>query len=188
LRSAVYEWNYARADDRDPPSRDRGRHDRKDSAREEIFSDKFLIKRPLLQALEPDTRRRASAADRRARPHRRAVRGVLLEVLSRLPDHHSRAGTVKASAPPIVVITSNRTREVHDALKRRCFYHWVGYPTPNARPKSCGTKAPGIAASAVARGGGFVQSCARLRICSSCRASPRPSIGRQALSSSTCSR
>ena len=95
---------------------------------QDIFSDRFLIKRPLLQALEPDS---AGAPvllidelDRTDEP----FEAYLLEVLSDFQITIPEIGTIKAAEPPIVVITSNRTREIHDALKRRCLYHWVDYP------------------------------------------------------------
>ena len=94
----------------------------------DVFSEQYLIKRPLLQALEPDT---AGAPvllidelDRADEPFDAFLLEVLAENQITIPEF----GTVKAEAPPITIITSNRTREIHDALKRRCFYHWVDYP------------------------------------------------------------
>ena len=107
VASAVYEWNYAGADDRDPPRRG-GRRGRPRAARtSDIFSERFLIKRPLLQALEPDPRRRAGPADRRARPHRRGVRGLPAGGAVRLPGDdpgarhdQGRRSRRSSSSPP----------------------------------------------------------------------------------------
>ena len=125
---------------------------------EEVFSERFLIKRPLLQALEPDT---AGApvllideVDRTDDP----FEAFLLEVL---PDYQitiPEIGTIKADAPPIVVITSNRTREIHGALKRRCFYYWVDYPSIQRELRILALKAPQIAASLSRQVAGFVQA------------------------------
>jgi MoxR-like ATPase len=117
----------------------------RDTVEEEIFSDRFLIKRPLLQALEPDL---AGAPvllidelDRTDEP----FEAYLLEVLSDFQITIPEIGTVKAAEPPIVVMTSNRTREIHDALKRRCFYYWVDYPTAERELEILRLKAPGAA-------------------------------------------
>src|SRR3546814_8876889 len=95
---------------------------------ESIFSRRFLIERPLLQALEPSVDGPPvlliDELDRTDEP----FEAYLLEVLSDFQITVPEIGTIKADKPPIVVITSNRTREIHDALKRRCFYHWVDYP------------------------------------------------------------
>src|SRR5499433_2997294 len=94
-----------------------------------IFSDRFLIKRPLLQALEPEIEGAPvlliDELDRTDEP----FEAYLLELLSDFQVTIPEIGTVHAEHPPIVVITSNRTREIHDALKRRCFYYWVDYPS-----------------------------------------------------------
>ena len=127
VASAVYEWNYARQmiEIRLAESGSESR----DTIEEEIFSDRFLIKRPLLQALEPDLAGPPvlliDELDRTDEP----FEAYLLEVLSDFQITIPELGTIKAEKPPIVVITSNRTREIHDALKRRCFYFWVDYPS-----------------------------------------------------------
>jgi MoxR-like ATPase len=127
LASAAYEWDYPRqmleiriAEAARDVDRARIEHD--------LFSEKFLVKRPLLQALEPDPAGPPvlliDEIDRADEP----FEAFLLEVLS---DHQvtiPEIGPVTAAAPPLVVITSNRTREIHDALKRRCFYAWIDYP------------------------------------------------------------
>ena len=127
VASAVYEWNYPAQMVEIRLAEAEGVRDRKQLA-SDIFSERFLIKRPLLQALEPDT---AGAPvllidelDRTDEP----FEAYLLEVLSDFQITIPEFETVKAKEAPIVIITSNRTREIHDALKRRCYYHWIGYP------------------------------------------------------------
>ena len=112
----------------------------------DIFNDEFLIKRPLLQALEPDS---AGAPvllidelDRTDEP----FEAYLLEILSDYQVTIPELGTISAEQPPLVIITSNRTREIHDALKRRCFYHWVDYPNAEREQEILSVKAPEAAA------------------------------------------
>jgi MoxR-like ATPase len=143
IASAVYEWNYPRQmiEIRLAETGTAGR----DSVEEEIFSDRFLIKRPLLQALEPELGGAPvlliDELDRTDEP----FEAYLLEVLSDFQITIPEIGTVKAAEPPIVVMTSNRTREIHDALKRRCFYYWVDYPTAERELEILRLKAPGAA-------------------------------------------
>ena len=141
VAAAVYEWNYARQMIEIRLAEAAGVRDRK-SLGEDVFSEAFLIKRPLLQALEPDA---AGAPvllidelDRADEP----FEAYLLEVLSDFQITIPEIGTVKAPEPPIVVITSNRTREIHDALKRRCFYYWVDYPNAERELEILKRKAP----------------------------------------------
>jgi MoxR-like ATPase len=129
----------------------------KDSVEEEIFSDKFLIKRPLLQALEPDTAGAPVLLIDEIDRTDEAFEAFLLEVLGDFQITIPEMGTVKAAHPPIVVITSNRTREVHDALKRRCLYHWVGYPSAERELEIVRTKVPGISKKLSEQVVGFVQ-------------------------------
>jgi MoxR-like ATPase len=143
VSAAVYEWNYAEqmiairlAEAEGNVDRDRLSHD--------VFSDRFLIKRPLLQALEPDTTGAPVLLIDELDRTDEAFEAFLLEVLADFQVTIPELGTVKAEHPPIVVITSNRTREIHDALKRRCLYHWVGYPTAERELKIVRTKVPGI--------------------------------------------
>ncbi len=140
VASAVYEWNYPRQMIEIRLAE--GGTESKDTVEEEIFSDRFLIKRPLLQALEPDL---AGAPvllidelDRTDEP----FEAYLLEVLSDFQITIPEMGTIRAKEPPIVVITSNRTREIHDALKRRCFYYWVDYPDATRELEILRIKAP----------------------------------------------
>jgi MoxR-like ATPase len=143
VSAAVYEWNYAEqmiairlAEAAGSVDRERLSHD--------VFSERFLIKRPLLQALEPDTAGAPVLLIDELDRTDEAFEAFLLEVLADFQVTIPEMGTVKAEHPPIVVITSNRTREIHDALKRRCLYHWVGYPTAERELKIVRAKVPGI--------------------------------------------
>jgi MoxR-like ATPase len=143
VAAAVYEWNYAAqmiairlAEAEGAVDRDRLAHD--------VFSERFLIKRPLLQALEPDTAGAPVLLIDEIDRTDEAFEAFLLEVLADFQVTIPEMGTVKAAHPPIVVVTSNRTREVHDALKRRCLYHWVGYPSAERELKIVRAKVPGI--------------------------------------------
>jgi MoxR-like ATPase len=128
INHAVYEWDYARqllelrileaAHDVD-----------RDRARQELFSEAYLIKRPLLRALEsPGGRAPVLLIDEIDRADEE-FEGYLLELLSEFKVTIPELGTIAASTPPVVVLTSNRTREIHDALKRRCLYQWIDYPS-----------------------------------------------------------
>src|SRR5437879_3961804 len=127
VSAAVYEWNYAAQMIEIRLSEARGGADRARLA-EDVFADRFLIKRPLLQALEPDTAGAPVLLIDEIDRTDEAFEAFLLEVLADFQVTIPELGTIKAVHPPIVVVTSNRTREIHDALKRRCLYHWVGYP------------------------------------------------------------
>jgi len=127
VATAVYEWNYSRQMIEIRLAEAEGVHDRERLA-DDIYASRFLIRRPLLQALEAsDTGAPVLLIDEIDRTDE-AFEAFLLEVLSDYQITIPELGTIRAAEPPIVVITSNRTREVHDALKRRCLYHWVGYP------------------------------------------------------------
>src|SRR5246500_3360477 len=128
VAGAVYEWNYAAQMIAIRVAEAQGEHDRT-RLEHDVFSERFLIKRPLLQALEPDTAGAPVLLIDEIDRTDEAFEAFLLEVLADFQVTIPELGTVKAAQPPIVVITSNRTREVHDALKRRCLYHWVGYPS-----------------------------------------------------------
>jgi MoxR-like ATPase len=127
VAAAVYEWNYPRQMIEIRLAEAAGQTSRERLAAD-IFSERFLIKRPLLQALQPDSGRAPvlliDELDRADEP----FEAYLLEVLSDFQVSIPEIGTIRAAEPPIVVITSNRTREIHDAVKRRCLYHWVDYP------------------------------------------------------------
>jgi MoxR-like ATPase len=143
ISSAVYEWNYGAqmiairlAEAEGEGDRERIEHD--------VFSERFLIKRPLLQALEPDPAGPPVLLIDEIDRTDEAFEAFLLEVLADFQITVPELGTIKATHPPIVLVTSNRTREVHDALKRRCLYHWVGYPNAERELKILRTKVPGI--------------------------------------------
>jgi MoxR-like ATPase len=140
---AVYEWNYPRQmlAIRAADSTVEGRH----AAMEEIFSEEYLIKRPLLQAIEASASGRAPVLliDEIDRADEE-FEAFLLELLSDFQVSVPELGTMVAEHPPVVIITSNRTRELHDALKRRCLYHWIDYPTVDKEYTIVQTKVPGV--------------------------------------------
>jgi MoxR-like ATPase len=160
IASAVYEWNYARQM-LEIRLAEAGSASREEIQRD-IFDARFLIKRPLLQALESD----AGGApvllidelDRTDEP----FEAYLLEVLSDFQVTIPEIGTVKAAEPPIVIVTSNRTREIHDALKRRCFYHWVDYPTAARELEILAVKAPAAGEALSREVVGFVQGLRKM--------------------------
>ena len=127
IGSAVYEWNYSRQMLEIRLAEAAGTVDKARLARD-VFSEEFLIERPLLQALRSDDRGAPvlliDELDRTDEP----FEAFLLELLSENQISIPEIGTVRATEPPLVIITSNRTREIHDALKRRCLYHWVDFP------------------------------------------------------------
>ncbi|MGY6248883.1 AAA family ATPase [Bosea thiooxidans] len=128
LASAVYEWNYAGQMMAIRLAEASGIADDRDRLEGDIFSEKYLVKRPLLQALEPQEGGAPILLIDELDRTDEAFEAFLLEVLADAQVTIPEFGTVKAAEPPIVILTSNRTREIHDALKRRCLYHWVGYP------------------------------------------------------------
>src|SRR3954447_6208673 len=157
VSAAVYEWNYAEqmiairlAEAEGSVDRERLSHD--------VFSERFLIKRPLLQALEPDPAGAPVLLIDELDRTDEAFEAFLLEVLADNQVTIPEMGTVKAAHPPIVVITSNRTREIHDALKRRCLYHWVGYPTAERELQIVRAKVPGVGKKLSEQVVGFVQA------------------------------
>ena len=125
---AVYEWDYARQLVELRILEATEKVDRA-SARREIYSDAFLIKRPLLQAIDPARPRPAVLLIDEIDRADEEFEGYLLELLAEFQITIPEFGTVRALDPPLVVLTSNRTREVHDALKRRCLYQWIEYPS-----------------------------------------------------------
>ena len=152
--SAVYEWNYAaqmieirlaEASSARPDAAD-------------LFDSRFLIKRPLLEALEPQPGGPPvlliDEIDRADEP----FEAFLLEILSDYQVTVPETGTIKAAEPPIVIITSNRTREVHDAVKRRCLYHWVDYPSMQRELDILKAKAPALPAALTRQIAAFVQT------------------------------
>jgi MoxR-like ATPase len=146
VAAAVYEWNYAAQMIAIRVAEAQGEHDR-ERLEHDVFSTRFLIKRPLLQALEPDAAGAPVLLIDELDRADEAFEAFLLEVLADFQVTIPELGTVKAERPPIVVITSNRTREIHDAIKRRCLYHWVGYPSAERELTIVRTKVPGIGAA-----------------------------------------
>ena len=156
ISSAVYEWNYA-AQMIDIRLREAGGGMNADGLNEEIFSERFLIRRPLLQALDPvDGKAPVLLIDELDRTDE-AFEAFLLELLSEYQVTIPEIGTIKAKQKPIVIITSNRTREIHDALKRRCLYHWVDYPTAERELEIVRAKTPGVSEILSAEIVAFVQ-------------------------------
>jgi MoxR-like ATPase len=136
---ALYEWDYARQmlQIRAMSDRQAGR----DDAVDELFGPKFLLERPLLAAVRAGDRAvllidEVDRADDE-------FEAFLLEILADFQITIPEVGTIRAQTPPLVVLTSNRTRELHDALKRRCLYHWVGYPSPEREVEIVLVRAPG---------------------------------------------
>ena len=156
VASAVYEWNYSLQMIEIRLSEAVGDRDRTSIA-DNLFSEKFLIKRPLLQALEPCSSGPPvlliDELDRTDEP----FEAYLLEVLSEFQITIPEIGTISAKEPPIVIITSNRTREVHDALKRRCFYYWIDYPDAERELEILQVKAPAAPADLSRQVVAFVQ-------------------------------
>ncbi len=156
VAGAVYEWNYARQMIEIRVAEAAGEADR-ERLGGDVFDERFLIKRPLLQALESDERGPPvlliDELDRADEP----FEAYLLEILADFQITVPEIGTIKAEEPPVVVITSNRTREIHDALKRRCFYYWVDYPDAERELEILAIKAPGAAAGLSRQVVAFVQ-------------------------------
>jgi MoxR-like ATPase len=143
VAAAVYEWNYGAQMIAIRLAEVEGEHDR-ERVEHDVFSEQYLIKRPLLQALDPDPAGPPVLLIDEIDRTDEAFEAFLLEVLADFQITVPELGTVKAPHPPIVVVTSNRTREVHDALKRRCLYHWVGYPDAQRELKILRAKVPGV--------------------------------------------
>jgi MoxR-like ATPase len=122
------------------------------------FAERFLIKRPLLQALEPDVAGAPVLLIDELDRADEAFEAYLLEILSDFQVTIPELGTIKAPQPPIVIITSNRTREIHDALKRRCLYHWVDYPEAERELAIVKSRVPGISAKLSQQVVRFVQA------------------------------
>ena len=156
VASAVYEWNYSRQMI-EIRLAEAGGENKRERLAEDIFARRFLIERPLLQALAPHAEGAPvlliDELDRADEP----FEAYLLEVLSDYQITIPEIGTLTAAVPPIVVITSNRTREIHDALKRRCFYCWIDYPTAERELEILRLKAPDADAALSQQVVAFVQ-------------------------------
>ncbi|MEX2454684.1 MAG: MoxR family ATPase [Rhodospirillaceae bacterium] len=158
VSSAVYEWNYSMQMIDIRISEAAGEKNRSE-IEEGIFSERFLIKRPLMQALELDENGNPPVLlidelDRTDEP----FEAFLLEVLSDFQVTIPEIGTIRAEKPPIVIITSNRTREIHDAIKRRCFYFWVDYPDAKRELEILKVKVPDAASALTEQVVAFVQN------------------------------
>jgi MoxR-like ATPase len=156
VAAAVYEWNYARQMLEIRLAEVTGERD-KDRLERDVFSAAFLVKRPLLQAIEPSPGGPpvllVDELDRADEP----FEAFLLEVLSDFQITVPEIGPFRAETPPPTIITSNRTREIHDALKRRCFYHWIGYPDAARELSILARRAPEVPALLSRQIVGFVQ-------------------------------
>jgi MoxR-like ATPase len=160
LAGAAYEWNYGRQmmeirlAEREAVSRE--------ALAAELFSERFLTPRALLQAIDPKRPippvLLIDELDRADEP----FEAFLLEVLADYQITIPELGTVKAAQPPIVVLTSNRTREIHDAVKRRCLYHWVGFPDAARELQILNRRVPGAGAALAAQIVAFVQKLRQL--------------------------
>ena len=155
LAGAAYEWNYARQMLEIRLGESEGKS--RSALADELFSDRFLIRRALLQAIDPAQPvppvLLIDEIDRADEP----FEAFLLEVLSDFQITIPEYGTVKAVQPPIVILTSNRTREIHDAVKRRCLYHWVGFPDAAREATILQRRVPGAPARLSAEIVAFVQ-------------------------------
>ncbi|MBI3049525.1 MAG: MoxR family ATPase [Acidobacteria bacterium] len=156
ISHAVYEWNYSRQLLEIRLLETAEALDRTSAARE-IFTEAFLIKRPLLRAVEQSRERPPVLLIDEIDRADEEFEGYLLELLSDFQITIPEIGTIRAEQPPVVVITSNRTREVHDALKRRCVYAWIDYPDFEKEHRIVSTKVPGLSARLAAQVTAFVQ-------------------------------
>jgi MoxR-like ATPase len=155
IAQAAYEWNYPRQMIEIRMAEAEGVKSR-EGLEQDIFSERFLIRRPLLRALEPLGAPPVLLIDELDRTDE-PFEAYLLEVLSDWQITVPEIGTLRAAEPPVVVITSNRTREIHDAVKRRCFYHWVDFPDAARELAILGRKAPKASASLSREVVAFVQ-------------------------------
>ena len=158
LASAAYEWNYARQllEIRLAEAAREGTADR-DALAARLFDERFLVRRPLLRSLQAGPGGAPvlliDELDRADEP----FEAFLLEVLSDFQITIPELGTVRAAQPPIVILTSNRTREIHDAVKRRCIYHWVGFPDARREMDIVRRRVPGVDAELARQIVAFVQ-------------------------------
>ncbi|WP_407520609.1 AAA family ATPase [Methylobacterium oryzisoli] len=157
VAAAVYEWNYAGQMMAIRLAEAGGTVDR-DRLESDLFSERYLIRRPLLRALEPgEGGAPVLLVDELDRTDE-AFEAFLLEVLSDFQVTIPELGTIRAPEPPVVVLTSNRTREIHDALKRRCLYHWVDYPDAERELAILTRRVPGAPAALARDVVAFVQA------------------------------
>jgi MoxR-like ATPase len=160
ISHAVYEWDYARQLLELRILDAAGALSREDAHRE-LYSDTFLIKRPLLQAIDPARSRPAVLLIDEIDRADEEFEGYLLELLAEFQVTIPELGTVRAKEPPLVILTSNRTREVHDALKRRCLYQWIEYPSFEKELAIVRARVPGASARLAEQITTLVQSLRR---------------------------
>ncbi len=162
--AAVYEWNYLRQVMELKLAEAAHSGESREQLAAEVFSERFLLKRPLLQALEPGPNGPPvlliDEVDRADEP----FEAYLLEILADFQVTVPELGTFRAEQPPIVVLTSNRTREVHDALKRRCLYHWLGYPDAARELQILRLRAPESGERLARQIVGWVQALRQLKL------------------------
>ena len=156
INQAVYEWNHARQMIEIRLMEATGSVDQEAASRD-LFDERFLIKRPLLQAIDKDRDRPAVLLIDELDRADEEFEGFLLELLSDFQITIPEIGTYTAKHPPIVLITSNRTREIHDALKRRCLYHWVDYPDYQKELQIVTTRLPDAPRRLAEQVTGFIQ-------------------------------
>jgi MoxR-like ATPase len=165
ITHAVYEWNYARQlIEIRVAERDGIHSDNRGKQVRELFSPDFLIERPLLKAIRNGADRPPVLLIDELDRADEEFEGYLLELLSDFQVTIPELGTIKAIEPPIVIITSNRTRELHDALKRRCLYTWIDYPDFEKELRIVTTKVPGVSASLAEQVTRFVQELRRAEL------------------------
>ena len=176
LSAAAYEWDHARQLMAIRLAEAAGHTDRDELSRD-IYTREYLLARPLLAAIDPDLPPAVLLIDELDRADE-PFEAFLLEVLADFQISVPEFGTVRAKAQPVVVLTSNRTREVHDAIRRRCLYHWVDYPDAARERAILAAKAPDVPERLSAQVVASCSGCAA-RTCSSCPAWRRPSNGRR---------
>jgi MoxR-like ATPase len=157
VASALYEWNYAAQMIAIRIAEAEGGADRERLAAD-VFSDKFLVKRPLLEALSPDPAGPPVLLVDELDRADEAFEAFLLEILADFQVTIPELGTIRAEVPPIVIVTSNRTREIHDALKRRCLYHWIDYPAFARELAILKARLPGVSENLARAVVAFVQA------------------------------
>ena len=156
INHAVYEWNHTRQILEIRLMEAAGQVDRQ-AAAADLFSEEFLIKRPLLQAIDESRQRPAVLLIDELDRADEEFEGFLLELLADFQITIPELGTYRAAHPPIAIITSNRTREIHDALKRRCLYHWIDYPDFQKELQIVSTKIPEAPRRLAEQVTGFIQ-------------------------------
>ncbi len=164
VNTAVYEWNYPRQLLELRLIEAGGREGAREEVLADIFRPEFLLKRPLLQAIEDNQSRPPVLLIDELDRADEEFEAFLLEVLSDWQITIPELGTIRASRPPVVVITSNRTREIHDALKRRCIYYWIDYPTFDKELAIVRTRAPEVSERLARQLVTFVQELRRVEL------------------------